>query len=118
MKVLSKITISEPFEFDIPGKGNVLFGEIRGLCYPPNKKNWQKEDVLIDLNEEIVWENFIIKQILVSPRYKGSTIEDILGGKSVTIGISRIKHGIMLKAKDSYTEDQVEYFAIGSIEQI
>ena len=123
MKRTSKATsirlqISEPWDFEIPGKGNILNGIIEGICPGPTKKNWQGDYVLVSLREAITWEGEVIKQLLLSPRYKGDIVADIQNGKHVIVGMARVRPNISLKASAPFTPEQVDYFAIGSVEAL
>ena len=108
------LQISEPLDFDVPGKGNVLETIFEGPCQGPSKPNWRGEYLLLSLREPISWQGQGIKQLLISPRYEGDSVKDFLSGKQMMVGIARAKPGISLSTRAPFSEVQVDYFAIGS----
>lgn len=113
-----KLIISEPWDFDIDGKGNGLFGEIRGICFGPDKKNWQGKYLLIKVDEPFTWKETIISDLIVSPRHVGYTIEDILHRREVSVGISYVLSGAKVEVGKMFKPEDVKYAFIGSIEPI
>lgn len=111
-----RLEVDEPWDFEILGKGNVIKGRLEGVCKGPPGKGWQGDYVLVSLTEEFDWKGETVKQVLVSPRYEGDTIKDILDGKTVIVGIDRIKPPATLKASEVFAPQQVDYFAIGSVQ--
>ena len=117
IKTVVRIQISEPWDFEVPGRGNVINGLVEGSCHGPEEKNWRGQYLLVVLSEILDWEGQEVCQILVSPRYAEDTTDDILKGKRVVVGIARVRPSIRLKASGTFTPQQVEYFAIGSIQK-
>ena len=117
-KTCVRLQLDEPWDFQIPGKGNVIEGRLEEVCHGPAEKNWQGEYLLVSLTEEFVWKGETVKQLLLSPRYEGDAIKDILDGKTVIVGIARVKPSTTLKGLGTFTPQQVDYFAIGSAQLI
>lgn len=109
-----RIQISEPWDFDIPGRGSVLNGKIEGICESPTEKRRDGEYLLISLDQPIEWRGEVIKQLLVSPRYEGDGLECLQDAKHMTVGIGRVKPGYSLRPGQSFAQQQIDYFAIGS----
>ncbi len=106
--------IGEPWDFDIPGRGNQFTGITKGVCLPPQTKNWGEGYLLVNIDKSFEWNGEVVSQILVSARYAGNTINDICDGKQTTVGIARVRPGYVLSPGQKFTVDQIEYFAIGS----
>lgn len=117
VRMCVQLQIDEPWDFHIPGKGNVLEGIVEGVCEGPPQEHWEGKYLLISLAKRFNWKGATVKQLLVSPRYEGDTIKDILDGKNVIVGIARIRPHVSLKPVEAFTPQQVEYFAIGSIQR-
>jgi hypothetical protein len=110
-----RIQVSEPWDFELPGKGNSLDGTIKGICPAPKEKNWEKEDVLVSLDEPMIWKSKKANQLMVSPYSDSENMSDILRGESVSIGILRVKPRSFLEDGMQFRAKDVEHFAIGSI---
>jgi len=109
-----QLEISEPWDFDIPAKGNTLDGVIEGICAGPNEKTWRGKYLLVLLRPPVTWKGQLIKQILLSPRYEGESLDLIRKGESLTVGIARVKPDVSIGPSQSFSKDDVVYFAIGS----
>lgn len=118
MKKKVQLQIGEPWNFTIEGCGNILQGSVEGICLGSDEKNWQGKYVLISLSPGFEWKGHRVTHFLVSPRYKGDSVEDVIMGKKVIVGIAIIKPGVSLKLDGRFAPDQVEYFGIGSIQEI
>ncbi len=111
-------SIGEPWDFDIPGRGNQFSGVTKGVCLPSQIKNWGKGYLLVNIDESFEWKGEIVSQVLVSTRYAGDTINDIYDGKQITVGVARVRPGYVLNPGQQFTADQIEYFAIGSAQRL
>lgn len=112
-----RLQIDEPWDFTIPGRGNILYGIAEGVCEGPMEKNWRGEYLLTTLPKAFIWQGEAVKQLLISPRYENNTIEDIQNGKEIIVGIARVRANVTLRVSGSFSPQQVEYFAIGSVQK-
>lgn len=113
-KIQIQIQIDEPWDFQVKGGGNILEGRIEGICLGPNEKNWQGQYVLVSLTKDFQWKGQRVTHFLLSPRYEGGKVEQILAGEETIVGIASLKSG-KLKPGERFQPDQIDYFAIGSI---
>jgi hypothetical protein len=114
VKTSIQLEISEPWDFEVPGKGNRLDGVIEGSCAGPDEKTWRGKHLLVGLRSPVTWKSQQIKQVLLSPRYEGESLDLLQQGKSLTVGIARVKPDVSISPSQSFSKDEVAYFAIGS----
>ena len=108
------VQISEPWDFEVPGRGTMIEGLTGGICLGPAERNWQGKYLLVSAFQEFSWKGETVRQLLLSPRYTGDRIEDIRTGKKMIMGIARVKPGTFLKTSTPFSKEDVDYFAIGS----
>lgn len=110
-----RILISEPWNFTGGKNGtNILEANYEGVCKGPEGENWCGKYAFLSLVDRLKWKNQSVTHIVVSPRYQGDKIEDLMNGKQITIGIAAVKENVNLIGSERFSADQVEYFAIGS----
>jgi hypothetical protein len=109
------IQISEPWDFELLKRGNVIQGVVEGVCHGPDVKNWQKEDVLVRVSKPFDWEGKRVKQLLLSSYFEGHEIKDILRGKEVSVSIAIVTSETSMKPKSKYAERDCKYAFIGGV---
>lgn len=109
-----KIIISEPWGWEHPDGGISFFAKGLGVVKGPDEPNWKSEYLLLEVIEPFVINNEKIKYIIVSPRYKGDTLNTIQE-KECTVGIARFLPGFEISVGSQFSKEMIDYFAIGSI---
>jgi len=112
-----ELSIGDPWDFSGPDGPNRILVEDLGIVQGPYLPNWQKEDVLFWVIHPFQIQDEEVKLLLASPRYKGSTTDDVLN-KNIAVGIGRVRPGCSLAPGDRYTTNDVVYWAIGGIKKI
>jgi hypothetical protein len=107
------LLIGEPWDFELPGKGNKITGEIKPINVFRSDGN--KIHVLMLPDPPFMWENTQISKLLLRVRYTTESTQDILNGKKVTVNIS------YFDSKNLFNEDEIEsnnfiFFAIGTVQ--
>jgi hypothetical protein len=105
-----KIQISEPWDFDIGNGKNYFYGtllnKIRGLD--------GNDYYIVKILKVFTWNKTTVDYILVSTRYQGEGMSDLIKKRKLIVGIDMLKDKSILTSS-SFQPNQIEYFAIGSI---
>lgn len=112
-----KILISEPFDFEGPDGPNKILVEGLGKVLGPQKDYWREEYFLVEVENPFEVENEQVNYLLVVPRYDGDTISKMTNSECM-IGILRIFPDIEIKVGERFSPDDINYWAIGSIERL
>lgn len=110
-----KLLISEPWDFHKYVDKDRLIGTIKGRVYSKQYKNPQ---LLVILDNPLLWNGIKITQLIVASRVMGKTIDDILTGKDLWSCIFYVKEGIIIKPEEEYDSADTVYSFIGSVKPV
>jgi len=111
-----KLQVNEPYEFSGPEGKREFIVEGLGIIQGPNAKNWGKEFYLVNVQTQFKMDGETVEQFICSPRYEGDTMDMIINSEC-TVGIARVKEGVLFNLNSPVEQDKVVYCAIGSIKQ-
>jgi len=112
-----ELSIGEPWDFQGPDGANRVLVTFEGLVHGPDVPNWQSEYALLKVERPFTWRDERVELLLAGNRYAGCNIRDVIRGGG-TVGVSRLRTGIVLKPGERFKSEDVEYIIIGSLRPI
>lgn len=112
-----KIQISEPWDFQLQDGTNEFVITGAGIIRGPDRRAWQTEYFLVDVDEPFEVDGELVRQLACAPRYAGDTMDMVINGKC-TVGISRLRPGSRCNSGGAVNTADIAYFAIGSIQAL
>jgi hypothetical protein len=111
---MHELTISDPMFFVGPEGPNRILARGLGVVYGSPAFQIARELYLLEVEHPFMNDGEEVRYLLACPRHVGNTLDDVMG-HGCSVGITRLKPGVMLTPGDQYDGSEYEYWAIGSI---
>lgn len=111
------LRIHDPWQLELSIGNEEFPATLIGIIPGPDLPDWQRKHLLLEPREPFLCEKEPVSQLLCAPRYQG---DPMLFARhlSCTVGICRVRPGIVYDKDSRIAPEDVHYFAIGEIRAI